>query len=73
MYDLNSPIPLVFFNSNFIFDLLPVLYDENIIEGISEMNLSKKIKNNVFELTKYTQKDIENCIAALSRKEKITC
>ena len=60
-------------SSNFIFDLLPVLYDENIIEGISEMNLSKKIKNNVFELTKYTQKDIENCIAALSRKEKITC
>jgi len=60
-------------SSNFIFDLLPVLYKGNVIEAVSEINLSKKIKDNVFELTKYTQKDIENCIAALNRKEKFTC
>jgi len=59
--------------AKYVFNLLPLLYDKNIIEGVSEINLSKRIKNNVFELTTYNQKDIGNCITALNRKEKFTC
>ena len=59
--------------SKFIFELLPVLFDKNLIKGASQLNLSSKIVNNCLELQKYTEKDIENCIEALSRKEKITC
>jgi len=59
--------------ATFLFDLLPVLEDNNLIEGIFELNLQKEIRNNIFELHTYTQKDIENCIAALQRKETVTC
>lgn len=58
--------------ATFLFDLLPVLEEANLIEAVYELNLQKKIKNNVFELITYTQKDIENCLAALNRKEKTT-
>ena len=57
----------------FIFELLPILFERNLIKDVSQLNLSNKIINNCLELTKYTEKDIENCIEALSRKEKITC
>ena len=60
-------------DSKFIFELLPVLFEKNIIRDISQLHLSKKMSNNFFELVKYTEKDIENCIEALSRKEKIKC
>tara|TARA_B100000809_G_scaffold265523_1_gene324621 strand:- start:5282 stop:5821 length:540 start_codon:yes stop_codon:yes gene_type:complete len=58
--------------ATFLFDLLPVLDEANLIDGVFELNLQKKIKSNVFELNKYTQQDIQNCIVALGRKEKIS-
>ncbi len=59
--------------SKFIFELLPVLYEKQLIDGVSQLNLSNKITNNAFELTKYTEEDIEKCIAALQRKDKTVC
>ena len=59
--------------SKFIFELLPILFEKNLIIGASQLNLSKKIANDYLVLQKYTQKDIENCIEALSRKETISC
>jgi len=58
--------------ATFLFDLLPVLEKANLVEAVYELNLEKKITNNIFELVTYTQKDIENCIAALGRKEKVS-
>jgi hypothetical protein len=59
--------------TTFLFDLLPLLNQENMITGVYELNLQSKIENNIFKLAKYSQEDIQNCIAALGRKEKITC
>ena len=42
-------------------------------KNVWELNLSHKIKNNIFEISKYTKKDVEDCLAALDRKTKITC
>jgi len=57
----------------FIFDLLPILYDQNLIENVSQSNLRSKLNNGIFELTKYNEDDIEKCINALNRKEKQVC
>lgn len=59
--------------ARFIFELLPLLFEEDLIRSTSQLNLSNRIKNNTFELTKYSEKDIENCIAALQRKENTVC
>lgn len=59
--------------AQFLFDLLPILKDANLIEAVYELNLQNKIENNVFELAKYTKKDIEDCISALNRKENFSC
>ena len=59
--------------SNFIFELLPVLIKEGLIAAVWELNLSKKIDNDVFEMIKYTQDDVANCVAALNRKDKFSC
>jgi hypothetical protein len=59
--------------ANFIFDLLPILQQQKIVKEISEVNLSNKLINNTLELKKYTEKDIENCINALTRKEQQAC
>jgi hypothetical protein len=59
--------------ASFIFDLLPILQEQNLIKDISEINLSNKLINNALVLNKYTQKDIENCINALTRKEQQAC
>ena len=60
--------------ADFIFDLLPILHDNKLITDISQVNIpEKKLVDNTFYLTRYTQKDIENCIAALQRKERVTC
>lgn len=68
----------VYFNpdlekNNFIFELLPILEQLSLIESIVQLNLDNKLKNNKLELLKYSKKDVENCIAALNRKEEITC
>ena len=59
--------------ARFIFELLPILFEQYLIKGVSQLNLSSKVINNTFELTKYTEKDIEKCIEALHRKEKSVC
>ena len=59
--------------ARFIFELLPMLHEKNLIQNISEINLSNKLCNNRYDLVKYTEKDIEDCIKALHRKEKIDC
>ena len=59
--------------ARFIFELLPILFEKELIKSTSQLNLSNKINKNTFELTKYSEKDIENCIAALHRKEKAIC
>lgn len=59
--------------ARFIFELLPILFNQQLVKGVFQLNLTNKIVNNTFELAKYTQKDIEQCIAALHRKEKAIC
>lgn len=58
-------------HTEFIFELLPVLIENNIIKEISQVNLSTMISDNVFELKKYTKEDIDNCIKAMTRKEAV--
>jgi len=59
--------------ANFIFELLPIIYENNIIKEISEVNLFNKLISSVLELKKYNETDIENCINALTRKEQQAC
>ena len=59
--------------TNFIFELLPVLFQKELITAVWELNLSKKIEQSVFEMTKYTKQDVANCVAALKRKEQFSC
>jgi len=59
--------------ATFLFDLLPVLEKAKLVNGVYELNLQKKINNDVFELIKYSQQDIEACINALNRKEQFSC
>ncbi len=60
-------------DAEFLFDLLPILVENTLIESVSQINLNKKLKNNRLELLKYSKKDIENCINALNRKEQQAC
>lgn len=57
--------------ANFIFELLPLLYDFEMIKDVSQINLDHKVIDGKFEITKYSKKDVENCINALKRKELI--
>ena len=57
--------------SNFIFELLPLLFDLEMIKSVSQVNLDKKIINQCFEMRKYNKHDVENCINALRRKEAV--
>ncbi len=59
--------------ASFIFEFLPILEEQNIIKSISELNIYNILINNTLELKKYTEKDIENCINALTRKEQQAC
>ena len=60
-------------SAQFMFDLYPILKEFNLIKEVSQVNLDKKVVDNLLELSKYTHKDIENCIAALQRKQTVTC
>jgi len=60
-------------SAKFIFELLPLLYENKLIKNVSQLHLSSKLTNNTFELEQYTEKDIEKCIVALQRKEKAVC
>lgn len=57
--------------ANFIFELLPILYDNNFIVASYQVNLTNQLVNNSFILKKYTKKDVQNCIASVNRKNKI--
>jgi len=59
--------------ARFIFELLPMLFERKLIKSISQLNLSNQLINNNFELTKYSEKDIERCLEALHRKERTVC
>lgn len=54
--------------ANFIFELLPILYDKNFVKNTYQVNLTNKLINHSFLLKKYTKQDIENSIAAVNRK-----
>ena len=59
-------------HTNFIFELLPILYEQELVVNVSQLNLDAKLSgDNVFGLKKYTKEDIDNCIKALTRKESI--
>jgi fumarylacetoacetate (FAA) hydrolase family protein len=60
-------------DAKFIFELLPKLYSIDLVKGVSQLNLNEKIKDGIFSLITYTEKDVEDCIRALERKEKVTC
>ncbi len=49
-------------NVNYIFDLLPVLYQHNHIQSCSYYNMQKQLINTNFHLEKYTMEDIYNSI-----------
>lgn len=57
--------------TNFIFELIPVLEEHQLIKNIIQLNLDKKLKNNILTLNTYNKEDIKNCIAALNRKEEL--
>ena len=57
--------------ANFLFELLPMLFDLKIIKDVSQINLDKKIVNSQFSFATYAKQDVENCINALKRKELI--
>lgn len=58
-------------DAHFIFDLLPILYQNKSIVAGYEINLTQKLINSSFVLKKYTKQDVENCIAAVNRKNKV--
>lgn len=56
--------------ANFIFELLPILSAHQIVKASFEVNLTHKLIENNFLLKTYTQEDINQCIAAVNRKNK---
>ena len=59
--------------ASFIFELLPVLKKEGLIERVFQLNMERHMNDNVIELSTYTQEEIVNCINALNRKEEVVC
>lgn len=61
--------------ADFIFDLVPILYDNDCVIGSYEVNLTNKLTNNSFILKKYTKQDVDKCIAAVNRKNnhEVSC
>ncbi len=57
-------------NADFIFELLPILYNKNLVKNTFQINLSDKLLNNNFLIKKYTKQDINQSIAAVNRKNK---
>lgn len=59
--------------AEFFFDLIPLLEQQQMIQSISQMNMSNRLKDNTLELHKYSKEDIRNCVNALHRKEQQLC
>jgi hypothetical protein len=54
---------------NLIFDLLPILYERNLIDACYQYNLDLFLKGNSFYLEKYTLKDIFDSISLFQISE----
>ena len=52
--------------ANFIFDLLPILFQHQFILNTYHLNLERHIIDNQFVLKTYTKEDILNCLQALN-------
>ena len=52
---------------NYIFDLIPLLYQQNIVQHIFHLNLERNLQENTFYLQTYNQNDIQQSIKALNR------
>ncbi len=50
---------------NFIFDLLPILYDQRIVGKAYYLNMQEMVIDNTIILNKYTRQDIDNRIREL--------
>jgi hypothetical protein len=57
-------------NVRFIFDLLPILYEHELVLGCYQQNMGRMIYCGEFTLRNYDMSDIENCINQY--KEAIT-
>ena len=54
--------------ADFIFELLPILYDKKLVKNTFQVNLTDQMVNNNFLLKKYTKQEINQSIAAVNRK-----
>lgn len=52
---------------NYIFDLIPLLHQKNIVQHIFHLNLERNLQENTFYLQTYNQNDIQQSIKALNR------
>lgn len=55
--------------ADFIFELLPILYNKNLVKDTFQVNLTEQLLNNNFLIKKYTKQDINQSIAAVNRKK----
>jgi hypothetical protein len=55
----------------FIFDLLPRLYERSIIEACYHQNMKEDIVNGTYYLGKYTMKEVDNMILNYKTKQAI--
>jgi len=52
---------------NYIFDLIPLLHQKNIIQHVFHLNLERNLQENTFYLQTYNQNNIQQSIKALNR------
>jgi hypothetical protein len=57
-------------SARFIFELLPVLYLNHLVKASFEVNLTHKLIEGQFTLKTYSKEDVNQCIAAVNRKNK---
>lgn len=57
-------------SARFIFELLPILYLNHLVKASYEVNLTHKLIEGQFTLKTYSKEDINQCIAAVNRKNK---
>lgn len=56
---------------NYIYDLIPLLHQQNIIQRIFHLNLERNLQEKIFYLQTYNQNDIQQAIKALNRVNSI--
>ena len=55
------------FNVNFVFELLPLMYNEKLISNYCHFLLDDYLDNGYYQLTTYSKNDIMECIDRLKR------